>query len=184
MLAVFANTEVEWPESVRQVFKYMSLVNFNINVTPPECAFAVSYRVKWLVIEWFPTVMFGGVAVVYTLSFVFFRYCANQNTRKVRDFRNNLIAGSLLTMYLLYLNISELFQPRRQCRMDASCTASIWTRSSACSRNDPSHGIAGPMAATATTRPGAPSGLPNARTVTVAPGSRDAGSPATTAAGK
>ena len=107
VLAVFANTEVEWPESVRQVFKYMSLVNFNINVTPPECAFVVSYKVKWMVIEWFPTVLFGTVVTVYAASFVFFRYCANQNTRKVRDFRNNLIAGSLLIMYVLYLNISE-----------------------------------------------------------------------------
>jgi hypothetical protein len=107
VLAIFASTEVEWPQSVTTVFQYMSLFNFSINLTPPECAFEVSYRVKWMVIEWFPTIMFACIGMLWCFTFFYFRYCSSQNTKKIRDLRNGLISGSLLIMYVLYLNISE-----------------------------------------------------------------------------
>jgi hypothetical protein len=56
VLAIFASTEVVWPESVQMLFRLASLFNFSINLTPPECAFSVTYRTKWLVMEFFPTV--------------------------------------------------------------------------------------------------------------------------------
>jgi hypothetical protein len=92
VLAIFAGTEVEWPQSIRELYRYLSVrkprplrwhspltrgrsfqvVNFNINITPPECAFEVSYRLKWLVIEWFPTAMFTVVGNCSLFPFLFF----------------------------------------------------------------------------------------------------------------
>jgi hypothetical protein len=107
VLAIFASTEVEWPNSVQMIFRYMSLFNFSINITPPECVFEVSYRTKWFWIQWFPTVLFASVAIIFSSSMVYFRYCSSHNTKLMREVRNKIVAGSLLTMYILYLNISE-----------------------------------------------------------------------------
>lgn len=107
VLAIFAGTEVEWPASVQMLFRYMSLFNFSINLTPPECLLEVPYRTKWLAIEWFPSVLFGLVGLLFVSTLVYFRYCSSHNTRRVRNARNSVVAGSLLLMYILYLNISE-----------------------------------------------------------------------------
>ena len=107
VLAIFASTEVEWPASVEAVYRYMSLFNFSINLTPPECLFEVSYKTKWLFIEWFPTVMFGTVALLFVSTTAYFRYCSRHSTRRLREVRNSIIGGSFLAMYVLYLNISQ-----------------------------------------------------------------------------
>ena len=107
---------MEWPASVSAVYRYMSIFNFSINLTPPECLFVVEYKVKWMFIEWFPTVMFGSVAGLYAFTFAYFRYCSSHNTRKVREVRNSIVAGSLLVMYVLYLNISENTLDPLNCR--------------------------------------------------------------------
>ena len=51
--------------------------------------------------------MFIGIALLYALALLYFRFCDSRGRKRVRQLRNNIIAAALLVMYVLYLNISE-----------------------------------------------------------------------------
>ena len=44
VLAIFANTEITWPWSIQIAFNWLSIFNFSLNLTPPECAFEVTCK--------------------------------------------------------------------------------------------------------------------------------------------
>ena len=101
VLTLFASTDITWPHLINVSFTWLSFFNFNINITPPECAFSVSWQSKWLVIEWFPTIMFALVAFIYLVSWLYMRFIAHTGSKKIRLFRNTTISASLLLMYCI-----------------------------------------------------------------------------------
>ena len=107
VLAIFASTEVKWPASVMYLYRLFSVFNFSINLTPPECLLEVPYRTKWLVMQWSPSIIFGFVGLVYIYTFFYSMVCSRHRTKRIKAVRSSMTAGSLLAMYILYLNISE-----------------------------------------------------------------------------
>jgi len=107
VLAIFASTEVKWPASVMYLYRLFSVFNFSINLTPPECLLEVPYRTKWLVMQWFPSFLFGFVGLVYLYTYFYSRVCSRHSAKRIKAVRSSMTAGCFLAMYILYLNISE-----------------------------------------------------------------------------
>jgi hypothetical protein len=58
VLALFASTSVTWPPLVLEIFRLLSLLNFNIDVTAPECLVPeFGYDTKWFLMEGIPLMM-------------------------------------------------------------------------------------------------------------------------------
>jgi hypothetical protein len=89
------------------LYRLFSVCNFSINLTPPECLLEVPYRTKWLVMQWFPSIIFAVVGVVYIYTYLYSMICSRHRTKRIKAVRSSMTAGSLLAMYILYLNISE-----------------------------------------------------------------------------
>ncbi len=75
MLAIFGRSKVQWPPSVLALYRYLSALNFNLEITAPECSIpSLKYDVKWMAIELMPVL--GGVALVVVFVLVFlYRRC-------------------------------------------------------------------------------------------------------------
>jgi hypothetical protein len=39
VLSMLASTRIQWPRIIYQLYQYLSIFNFNINLTAPECTF-------------------------------------------------------------------------------------------------------------------------------------------------
>jgi hypothetical protein len=65
VLALFANSKVPWPPLCKQVYRMMSIFNFNIELTAPECSFKFTYDQKWMAMEGLPLVIFLGLFIGY-----------------------------------------------------------------------------------------------------------------------
>ncbi len=49
VLAMFANSKVSWPPLVKSALAYLSVFNFNLDLTAPECSIPeVTFEKKWL----------------------------------------------------------------------------------------------------------------------------------------
>ncbi len=58
VVAMFAQTNIQWPAAVKTLFSIMSAFNLNLDLIAPECAIPnVSFAEKWAFIELLP--MFG-----------------------------------------------------------------------------------------------------------------------------
>ena len=50
VLAMFGNAKVQWPPAIVSLFRLMSSLSFNIDITAPECSFPkLSFQSKWCV---------------------------------------------------------------------------------------------------------------------------------------
>ena len=49
VLSMFASLDMHWPPSVKDTYNAVSLVNFNLELTAPECSVSLGYEAKWYV---------------------------------------------------------------------------------------------------------------------------------------
>ncbi len=50
ILAMFGNAKVKWPPAILTLFRLMSSLSFNLDITAPECSMPnLSYDTKWYV---------------------------------------------------------------------------------------------------------------------------------------
>ena len=50
ILAMFGNSKVTWPPAIVTLFRLMSSLSFNLDITAPECSLPnLSYANKWYV---------------------------------------------------------------------------------------------------------------------------------------
>lgn len=55
VLSMFRKSKISWPEEMKQLFKILSIFNFNLDLLPPECSLPkLDYKWKWLAIEAVP----------------------------------------------------------------------------------------------------------------------------------
>jgi hypothetical protein len=48
VLAIFATSDIEWPQQILDLFRLFSIFNFNIDITAPECVVPdLPYSLKW-----------------------------------------------------------------------------------------------------------------------------------------
>ena len=107
ILAIFANSRVQWPPLVKEIFHMMSVFNFNLEITAPECSIPdLGYYTKWMFIEALPLAAivmfsFGHVVLFCYKKFILCR--SGKTTGHV-----NMMIGSLfLLLYYLYLYITR-----------------------------------------------------------------------------
>jgi hypothetical protein len=50
ILAMFGNSKVTWPPAIVTLFRLMSSLSFNLDITAPECSLPnLTYSTKWYV---------------------------------------------------------------------------------------------------------------------------------------
>jgi hypothetical protein len=47
VLSMFNALDFHWPPSVKDTYNAVSLVNFNLELTAPECSIKLGYEAKW-----------------------------------------------------------------------------------------------------------------------------------------
>jgi hypothetical protein len=69
VLAMFGNAKVSWPPAIVQLFRLMSSLSFNIDITAPECSMPnLSFSAKWCVAVTSPVVVVVVVAAAAAVA--------------------------------------------------------------------------------------------------------------------
>ena len=110
MLAIFARINVKWPSWVKSLLQVLSILNFNIDIAGPECAFPeFDYRDKWIVTILFPVIFGGALLIVFLLvagwKFIKSRFKLSTKKAKYTSHGPRLVATFLLIIYCLYLSV-------------------------------------------------------------------------------
>ncbi len=110
VLAIFARINVKWPAWVKSVLQVLSVLNFNIDIAGPECAFPdFDYAVKWTITILLPVIFAGVLGLVFLavalVKFIRFRCGWTTKTPKYISHGPRLLATFLLIMYCLFLMV-------------------------------------------------------------------------------
>lgn len=110
VLALFANSRVQWPQLLRDVFHILSAFNLNLELTAPECSIPdISYEQKWYFIMLLPV----AVALVLILAHgvvLFKKLCVQGRGRASKTLHRHtgtMIATYIVMMYFLYLYLTR-----------------------------------------------------------------------------
>jgi hypothetical protein len=109
VLAMFATAKVKWPAVIVELFRIMSVFNFNVDITAPECTLQqLTYETKWWIVMGLPL----GAAVVFALIFtvnVAVKRLVKGVTgrRRLMSHMNALVGMMLVVMYFLYLYLTR-----------------------------------------------------------------------------
>lgn len=107
VLAVFARSRVQWPPALKRFLLWLSVFNFNIELTAPECAIpSVTYRTKWALIELLPVGMIGIFLLMHIALFVQKRFIKGR-TKKLNTHVNAMVGAGITMFYYLYLLLTR-----------------------------------------------------------------------------
>jgi hypothetical protein len=109
VIAIFIGTDVPWPDDLRQLFTYLSVLNFNlVELLGIECSVEISYANKLYMYQMAPILCLGAAVAI----FLFLRLLAclpgamlKGFRRKSRNLSDNVIGGYLIFFNLLYLSL-------------------------------------------------------------------------------
>eukprot|EP01029_Cantina_marsupialis_P015297 TRINITY_DN3351_c0_g3_i1.p1 TRINITY_DN3351_c0_g3~~TRINITY_DN3351_c0_g3_i1.p1 ORF type:complete len:1598 (+),score=418.26 TRINITY_DN3351_c0_g3_i1:934-5727(+) len=108
VLAMFARSDVEWPETIRTILDYMSVFQFNIDITAPECTMPdFGFAMKFCFIMFLPM----GAIVVFCMLHIwqlFFKRCIKGQKKDLNSHLPALIGTSLTMFYFLYLLLTRV----------------------------------------------------------------------------
>lgn len=105
VLAIFASSDIVWPNIVVKMFSISFFFSFDIDITAPECAYPdITYEQKWYVTMAMP--FFGGA--VFLLMFIGklihkFIWRHKRGWTALTKHGNQLIAMFVIMLYYLYL---------------------------------------------------------------------------------
>ena len=114
VLAIFAAARVDWPYDIEVMLNWLSIFNFNLNLTAPECLFEVQFETKWIGFMSIPLIIFGMCTILhYTLYWRkrLVRKKKHENLpmhvfrRKWMSHFPRLLGFGLISFYYIYLFI-------------------------------------------------------------------------------
>jgi hypothetical protein len=109
VIAIFIGTDVPWPDELRQLFSYLSVLNFNlVELLGIECSVEISYANKLYMYQISPILCLGvavGVFLVLRLLACLPGAMLQGFRRKSRNLADNVIGGYLIFFNLLYLSL-------------------------------------------------------------------------------
>jgi hypothetical protein len=106
VLAIFANSKVNWPPQLKELFRILSAFNLNIEIAAPECLVPdVSFKTKWGIIMALPVAVFLIFFLLHNISWCWIRVVKRQRIKKDRS--HALKSASVLLMYFLYLYLTR-----------------------------------------------------------------------------
>ena len=107
VLAIFANSRVQWPPLIKEIFHMMSVFNLNLEITAPECSIPdLGYYTKWMVIEALPLAAVAGFLTMH-ITLLVYKKCILCRSGKATGHVNNMIGSLFLMLYYLYLYITR-----------------------------------------------------------------------------
>ena len=65
VLSIFSSLSISWPSFISKIYTYLSLFNFDISITAPECSFSFSWQKKWYLEECIPLMVAGCLLLVH-----------------------------------------------------------------------------------------------------------------------
>jgi hypothetical protein len=90
------------------MFRYMSMLNFNINITAPECAIPnLPFAYKWLFIQTLPLILMSLLFLFFIFSFLTAKYIRGQTTAVAMEHKSIVVSISTLLMYYFYLMVTR-----------------------------------------------------------------------------
>jgi hypothetical protein len=107
VMSIFAATKIEWPWSILQFFKYLSIFKFNINITAPECAFVIQYQDKWMSIMAVPVTAMAVYYIFHAYMLITKYYFRGRRGQALYSHSNKPFGIGLMVLYFLYLYLLE-----------------------------------------------------------------------------
>jgi len=106
VLAMFARAKFDWPPQLVVLFRYLSIFNFNVELTAPECSFDVTYKEKWMFIEGLPLAALVLFGMLHCWLW-FYKRVIKQRTKKLHSHVSALVGTALTMLYYLFMNITR-----------------------------------------------------------------------------
>ena len=103
VLAIFARSNVKWPEEINAMYRIFASFNFNIDIAAPECVnLFSSYDQKWLMIESVPLGIFAAMLVAH-LAILVKKLVMGKHGADLNRHAPRLFGVWLYLMYYMYL---------------------------------------------------------------------------------
>ena len=107
VLAMFANSRIQWPGIIKELFHSLSVFNLNLEITAPECSIPdLGYALKWSFAESLPLAAASMFAVWYVLLYLRKRVLLGRR-KNLHRHASVLIAMLLVMFYYLYLYLTR-----------------------------------------------------------------------------
>lgn len=112
VLAIFARIPVKWPGWVKSLLQVLSVFNFNIDITAPECLVPeFDYKIKWIVIMVLPLI-FAAVLLLIFFSLMLLKWVrrvtgTSGKAPKYWSHGNKLVAMFIIVFYFIYLSVTR-----------------------------------------------------------------------------
>jgi len=113
VLAMFRNSRVQWPQLLKDLFHLLSVFNFNLEITAPECSIPdLGYVTKWTFIQSLPLLAGSLMLLLYVTLYLKKRLCgARTDTRgRKRNLHKHapaMVGTGLVLFYYLYLYLTR-----------------------------------------------------------------------------
>jgi hypothetical protein len=100
VLALFAGSNIRWPSWMSRLFQILSIFNFNVDVTAPECLIPeLPFFTKWMAMMGLPIFCAAALIIVWLVKLLWKLCCLGK--RRWKDL-NTHAARTLATFTLLY----------------------------------------------------------------------------------
>lgn len=108
ILAIFRRSKVSWPPELLEIFRLLSVFNFNLDITAPECAIPdLSYGTKWSLVQVLPGAVACMLVAVHLCKLCYKRVIKGQKKNLYRH-THTLISTGLVLFYYLYLYLLRM----------------------------------------------------------------------------
>lgn len=109
VLALFAQSNIVWPDLIKDIFNLLSVFNFNIDITAPECLIpSIQYESKWFATMALP-IGSASIFLLIHLWKVFQKFCVmgKRSRNQLNRHISSLVASFLVLFYYMYLNLTR-----------------------------------------------------------------------------
>ena len=104
VLAIFAQSNVKWPDILIEFFNIFSYINFNIDVAAPECLTPnLDFRLKWYMQLGLPIGVAAMLALSFVVVYVWKKFINGQSGAVLTAHLSPSITALVTAMYVLYL---------------------------------------------------------------------------------
>eukprot|EP00949_MAST-11_sp_MAST-11-sp1_P002413 g2413.t1 len=119
-IALFAGVKIGWPPWFKQVVRFFSIFNFNVDLTAPECVMPdFDYTIKWWATEILP-ILFAVCMFILWLSYLLYKLftrviCCRQQGKgrrggiqsRLMQHTSRVVAVLLIGFYCIYLSVTR-----------------------------------------------------------------------------
>ena len=109
VLALFAGSDIKWPSWMLRLFQILSIFNFNVDVTAPECLVPdLAFDKKWAAMMCLPLIIAAVFIVLWLGKLLFKLICKRKKKwRELNTHSSKLIATFTLLYYYMYTGLTR-----------------------------------------------------------------------------